>query len=145
MTRTGLGQLWLDRHGRTARSTDFTICPVLGSAHPPAPRHQYPPSGANCKLSAQIRQWFGCGGCRDARAATALLERCSTAGAMASGSHRGARRPTTVKRLAGLCPDGHWPARRLVNGMQCYRSVGGFALSHTTIVKADKSFPADPA
>jgi hypothetical protein len=38
MTRTGLGQLWLDRHGRTARSTDFTIYPVLGSAHPLAPR-----------------------------------------------------------------------------------------------------------
>src|SRR5262245_11570106 len=36
MTRTGLGQLWLDRHGRTARSTDFPIRPVLGSAHPPA-------------------------------------------------------------------------------------------------------------
>ena len=39
MTRTGLDQLWLDRHGRTARSTDFTICPALGSAHPFAPRH----------------------------------------------------------------------------------------------------------
>jgi hypothetical protein len=38
MTRTGLGQLRLDHHGRTARSTDFTICPALGSAHPLAPR-----------------------------------------------------------------------------------------------------------
>jgi hypothetical protein len=38
MTRTGLGQLWLDRHGRTARSTDFTICHALGSAHPLASR-----------------------------------------------------------------------------------------------------------
>ena len=38
MTRTGLGQLRLDRHGRTARSTDFTICLALGSVHPLALR-----------------------------------------------------------------------------------------------------------
>ena len=42
MTRTGLDQLWLDCHGSTARSTDFTFCPALGSAHPLAPHDSIP-------------------------------------------------------------------------------------------------------
>ena len=39
MPRTGLDQQWLDRHDGTGRSTDFTLYPALGSAHPFAPRH----------------------------------------------------------------------------------------------------------